>query len=161
MSSLLDRQSFSALKSRVLTCLVHNTAVAGAGANKTFTDASGGMTTVRGGLAEHINELKAVVDKQRAEVPAMVMKQTTAHLEALQPLEGSLESVERLKEAAANARGAGRSAAVDVQRDLLERCEGLPELQTRLRNATAKLANILNQMDQQTKITGARTSATA
>ena len=37
--------------------------------------------------------------------------------------------------------------AVDVQRDLLEKCEQLPELQRRLQTATAKLGTILSQMD--------------
>jgi hypothetical protein len=36
---------------------------------------------------------------------------------------------------------------VDVQRDLLEKCEQLPELQRRLQTATAKLGTILSQMD--------------
>ena len=47
-----------------------------------------------GGLPEHIKALKAAVDKQRAEVPALVMKQTSAHLEALQSFDGALEEIE-------------------------------------------------------------------
>ena len=88
-----------------------------------------------GGLPEHIKALKAAVDKQRAEVPALVMKQTSAHLEALQSFDGALEEIENMKRDTENllkSHGGKGGAAVDVQRDLLEKCEQLPELQRRL-----------------------------
>ena len=103
-----------------------------------------------GGLPEHIKALKAAVDKQRAEVPALVMKQTSAHLETLQSFDGALEEIENMKRDTENlikSHGGKGGAAVDVQLDLLEKCEQLPELQRRLQTATAKLGTILSQMD--------------
>ena len=201
MANLLQRQSFTAFKERVLTCLVHNTTVPGGircvrrerverpttsfpsvffvrifsdviRARERVVDAeltrrspshmstrtlprspgdfNAKSTSVPGGLPEHIKALKAAVDKQRAEVPALVMKQTSAHLEALQSFDGALEEIENMKRDTENllkSHGGKGGAAVDVQRDLLEKCEQLPELQRRLQTATAKLGTILSQMD--------------
>lgn len=136
---------------RILTCLVHNTAVPGS--RRSTGKLSGPQTSIPGGLHDHINELKSIVDKQRAEVPALVMKQTTAHLEALQPIEGSLSQISDLRrDGAVASRIGGRAGAIDVQQDLLERCEVLPELQRRLQTATAKLGTILSQIDASAKL---------
>ena len=130
---------------------MHNTAVPGS--RRSTGKLSGPQTSIPGGLHDHINELKSVVDKQRAEVPALVMKQTTAHLEALQPIEGSLSQISDLRrDGAVASRIGGRAGAIDVQQDLLERCEVLPELQRRLQTATAKLGTILSQIDASAKL---------
>ena len=41
--------------------------------------------------------MKSAVDKQRAEVPALVMKQTTSHLEQLQSFDGALQEIEEMR----------------------------------------------------------------
>ena len=78
------------------------------------------------------------------------MKQTSARLEALQSFDGAFSEMETMKRDTENllkSHGGDGGAAVDVQRDLLEKCERLPELHRRLRTATAKLGTILSQMD--------------
>jgi|TARA_B110000977_G_scaffold108959_1_gene141730 chaperonin cofactor prefoldin len=91
--------------------------------------------------------LKSAVDKQRAEVPALVMKQTTSHLEQLQSFDGALQEIEEMRRDTENLARTHGATAVDVQKDLLQKCEQLPELQRRLQTATAKLGTILSQMD--------------
>jgi hypothetical protein len=147
VAALLQRQSFNSLKERVLTCLVHNTAVPGG--IRAPGDFNAKAVAGPGSLHEHINSLKLIVDKQRATVPALVLKQTTTHLEQLQSFDGALLDIEEMRRTTQELARSHGAAAVDVQKDLLAKCDALPELQRRLQTATAKLGTILSQMDAQ------------
>jgi hypothetical protein len=60
-----------------------------------FSNCRGADTETR--LQNHVSSLKGKIDKHRMEVPLLVMKQTTAHLEALKSFEGALSQIKTLQ----------------------------------------------------------------
>mmetsp|Transcript_21217 Transcript_21217/g.34270 ORF Transcript_21217/g.34270 Transcript_21217/m.34270 type:complete len:176 (-) Transcript_21217:162-689(-) len=147
LDASLDGLDVHALKARIITCVLHNVVTSGA---KRAVETNP-ENPVAAGLQEHISSLKCTVDKQRAEVPLMVMKQTAAHLDALKSFEGALSQISSLqKESEVSTWTCGDAhEATDVKRVLLGRCDLLPELQLRLQTATRRLGKILSEIDSQ------------
>eukprot|EP00227_Mantoniella_beaufortii_P003546 CAMPEP_0197610830 /NCGR_PEP_ID=MMETSP1326-20131121/54173_1 /TAXON_ID=1155430 /ORGANISM="Genus nov. species nov., Strain RCC2288" /LENGTH=185 /DNA_ID=CAMNT_0043179403 /DNA_START=109 /DNA_END=666 /DNA_ORIENTATION=- len=151
-----------ALKERLTACLVNNTTVSGANSSSRFASAMPeSQDSGYSGLQNHINGLKATIERQRMDVPVLVMKQTTTHLETLAPAAGALLQLTSSQEDASWQSFGKEQKVTDAQLELTQRCASLPELQLRLQVAISKMGKFLSQVDGQRQNTTATSHASA